>query len=102
MNAVDQPSDAASQHQVILSPAYKKELWLWLNERFRSQLKTILTPPGSDLTHDGAEQLQSLIRLKLAEDGIKDAEDMYQLLVGTTAEEFWCGVLQELRNEQKT
>jgi hypothetical protein len=102
MNAVEQMSNAASQHQVILSPAYKKELWLWLNERFRSELKTILAIPGSDLTHSGAEQLQSLIRLKLGEDGIKDAEDMYQLVVGTTAEEFWCEALQELRNEQTT
>jgi hypothetical protein len=101
MNAVDQMSADECQHQVVLSPAYKKELWLWLNERFRSDLKTILTPPGSELTHPGAEQLQSLIRMKLAEDGIKDAEDMYQLLVGTTAEEFWCGVLQEVRKEQK-
>jgi hypothetical protein len=95
MSAVNQ-MNPINQHQVTLSPSYRQELWLWLNERFRNELKELLSTPGADLAHSGADQLLSLIRLKLADDGIKDAEDMYQLVVGTAAEEFWCGVLREI------
>ncbi len=89
------------QHQVILSAPYKRALWSWLNQHFRCELKEMLAMSKSIDSHPGADRLQHLIRSKLAQDGLKDAEDVYQLVVGTTAEEFWCEVLNEIENERK-
>ena len=85
-------------HQVVLSPPYKKRILKWLNTHFREELKRSIRASGG-ASDRAAERLQQLIRTKLAADGIKDAEDMYQIVVGTTAEEFWCDVLNEIGPE---
>ena len=89
------------EHQVIFSSRYKRELWKWLNRNYRSKLTRILREPRAVESFAGAEQLQALIRKKLAKDGIKDAEDLYQLLIGTNAEEYWCEVLNSLSHVKK-
>lgn len=82
-------------HLVILSKAYKREVFAYLNTHFRDELKRSIRPSGPRSDH-AAERLQGLIRAKLADDGIRDAEDMYQIVIGTTAEDFWCDVLNDL------
>ena len=67
---------------------------------FRSELKRSIRSSGP-VSDQAAERLQQLIRAKLADDGIKDAEDMYQIVIGTTAEEFWCDVLNEIAPEKQ-
>jgi hypothetical protein len=95
---IKRPGD--DQHLVVLSPLYKREIWSWLNKRFRSRLKqSIITKKEAD-SLAVAERIQELIRTKLAADGIKDAEDMYQIVVGTTSEEFWCELLNEVGSEE--
>jgi hypothetical protein len=87
------------EHQVLLSASYKASLWKWLNRTYRPQLKELLRQPGAEGAHAGAAKLQDLIRARFAEDGIRDAEDLYQLVIGVAAEEFWCEVLNDVNQE---
>jgi hypothetical protein len=98
MNRSD--NDGNRQREVVLSAPYKKALWRWLNQHFRSELKQMLANSKPIDSHPGADRLQQLIRSKLAQDGLKDAEDVYQLVVGTTAEEFWCEVRNEVEEDR--
>jgi hypothetical protein len=84
--------DQKSEHQVILSPSFRKEMWQWLNENSRSELEAVLREKGPSVDNKETVRLQELIKARFAKDGIMDAEDLYQLIVGTVAEEFWCEV----------
>jgi (p)ppGpp synthase/HD superfamily hydrolase len=88
-------------HQVILSPPYKRRMREWLNAHFRDELIKSIKSSNEASHRETAERLQQLIRTKLAGDGIKDAEDMYQIVGGTTAEEFWCDILNEIESQQE-
>jgi hypothetical protein len=98
MKSKKRKSRDAQEHQIVLSASFRKALWSWLNRRFRRELK--LTLKAGKANQDAiAEKLQHLIRSRLADEGLQDADDIYQLVIGTTAETYWCEVRNELAEE---
>jgi hypothetical protein len=93
-------------HPVGLSAAFKEQLWQWLTQTYGAELRSTLKREQRDgqipeaVLRQTGEHLQGLIRQRLAQEGLRDAEDVYQTIVGTASEEFWCDIFNQMNDDK--
>ena len=86
---------------VLINPEMKARIWKRLNEEVKICVREAAQKDDPPTTTRSVSAVHTVILKAFAEVGLNDPEDLWNLLLTSIADEYWCEIHNEWVDEQE-